>query len=120
VSESARELLAEATRWLLKQEDPGFGYGIRGGGQPDWERAGFDLLAREAARPAEQCGVVDAGLCHGSMGLAHIYNRAFQATGRTPFADAARKWAERALLQRQPGAGIGGFQSWRMDWVRGS
>jgi hypothetical protein len=45
--------------------------------------------------------VVDAGLCHGAAGLAHIYNRAWQATGDGFFAEAARAWLGRALAMRQ-------------------
>ena len=46
------------------------------------------------------------------MGLAHIYNRAFQATRLSHFANAARMWAEHALAtQRKPGTGIAGFAS---------
>jgi hypothetical protein len=47
------------------------------------------------------------------MGLAHIYNRAFQATNAAPLADAARLWADTALrAYRKPGSGVGGFLAW--------
>lgn len=81
-------------------------------------------LAREAARrPVEGSGVVDAGLCHGSAGLMHIFNRFFQATGEAVFADAARTWLEHTLALKTPGQGIGGYAAWslgaeaRMTWV---
>jgi lantibiotic modifying enzyme len=72
-------------------------------------------LAREAARrPVEDSGVVDAGLCHGSAGLLHIFNRFFQATGEAVFADAARTWLEHTLRLKTPGQGIGGYAAWSL------
>jgi hypothetical protein len=40
---------------------------------------------------------VDAGLCHGSAGLAHLFNRMYQMTAEPTLADAARFWIERTL-----------------------
>jgi hypothetical protein len=81
-------------------------------GDPDWERAALAIAGRAAARPPADCGVVDAGLCHGAAGVGHLFNRLFQATDETRFAAAARFWFERALALRQPGRGIAGYLSW--------
>lgn len=67
-------------------------------GQPtnEWRE-----LARSAAlRDAALCEVVDPFLCHGAAGLAHIYNRAYQACGDGVFRDAARTWFRRTLDMR--------------------
>jgi lantibiotic biosynthesis protein len=68
-------------------------------------------LALECAqRPPERCGVVDAGLCHGAAGLAHIYNRFYQASREPRFRTAATAWFETALAMRRPdNSGIAGF-----------
>ena len=50
-----------------------------------------------ANRPPDQTGVVDAGLCHGSAGLAHLFNRMYQMTAEPILADAARLWVGRTL-----------------------
>ena len=50
-----------------------------------------------ANRPPDHTGVVDAGLCHGSAGLAHLFNRMYQMTAEPLLADAARFWVERTL-----------------------
>lgn len=72
-------------------------------------------LAREcASRPFENCGVEDAGLCHGAAGLAHIFNRCFQASGEPALRDAARTWFQRALDMRRPD-GVGGFLAWMVS-----
>ncbi len=72
----------------------------------------LELALESAARPDELCGVVDTGLCHGAAGLAHLFQRFYQATGDDRFRDAARRWFERALEMRRPD-GIGGFPAWR-------
>jgi len=83
-------------------------------------------LARTAARhdPAE-AGTIDASLCHGTAGLAHLYARLYAATEEAAFADAARRWMAHTLAWRAPGEGVGGF-SYRFSkdgqpiWVQGS
>ncbi len=84
----------------------------RGAGEPDWERTARGLARGAAARSFESAGAIDAGLCHGAAGNAHLFNRLFQATGDPLLGEAARAWAERALSMRCPGEGIGGFLSW--------
>lgn len=74
----------------------------------DWEQRAVDIALRATRRPAEDCGIVDAGLCHGASGLAHIFHLFHRASGEEPFAAAARAWFGRALDMR--GArGPGGF-----------
>jgi len=63
----------------------------------DWQRFAVELADRAAARPAETSGVDDAGLCHGAAGLGHLFNRCFQATGSTRYADVARSWFRVAI-----------------------
>lgn len=69
-----------------------------------------ELARCSAIRDPELCGVVDPCLCHGAAGLAHIYNRAYQACGDPVFLDAARAWFRRTLDMRRP-EGLGGFAS---------
>jgi hypothetical protein len=67
-------------------------------------------LARDSARrPAEACDINTPGLCHGAVGLAHLFNRCYQATHEPVFADAVNHWIERTLAMRIPGTGPGGF-----------
>jgi hypothetical protein len=68
-----------------------------------------ELALEAAGRPAELCIVQDAPLCHGAVGLAHLNNRFFQASGDERFREAARGWFERGLAMRRPGEGVGGF-----------
>jgi hypothetical protein len=137
----ARRLLDGAVRWLLAHQSPdGFAHWIDADpapkparlawcygdpgvaaallvaahavNEPAWEREARAIALRAAERPAELSGVKDAGLCHGAVGLGHIFNRMYQATGDSWLARAAREWFERALAMRRPGRGIGGFEAW--------
>jgi len=84
----------------------------RAADEPAWRRVALDVARRAAARPLPIGGAVDAGLCHGSAGLAHIFNRHWQATGERVFADAARRWFRDALARIDRVSG-GGFLSGR-------
>jgi lantibiotic modifying enzyme len=97
--------------------DPGIAAALltaaRGAGVPDWEHAAVALACRAAERPASETGVVNACVCHGAAGLAHLYNRMYQATGEPTLGRAAAYWLERTLdfyhLARDSGDG----------WVQG-
>ena len=59
--------------------------------------------------------MVDTGLCHGSAGLAHIFNRLGQATGDVELVRAARRWYDATLDMHQPGKAVAGFPSRDVD-----
>ena len=145
--DKARSLLDGAVRWLLDQDgpesfpywvapgaagdtarlawcygDPGVAAALLGAArhveEPAWESAALAIARRAAERPDEESGVKDAGLCHGSAGLAHLFNRMFQATGEPRLAEAARSWFEQTLAMRRPGRGIGGYEAWEPGGAR--
>lgn len=87
-------------------------------GEPRWEQAAVVTAQRAAARPSDDCGVVDAGLCHGAAGLAVLFDRLGQSTGNGGLEDAARRWYERTLAMREVGRGACGYRSHRREgWV---
>ena len=145
--DKARSLLDGAVRWLLDQDgpesfpywvapgaagdtarlawcygDPGVAAALLGAArhaeEPAWESAALAIARRAAERPYEESGVKDAGLCHGSAGLAHLFDRMFQATGEPRLAEAARSWFEQTLAMRRPGRGIGGYEAWEPGGAR--
>ena len=77
--------------------------------EPAWEHDAIRIAQTAAARPPDQAGVSDTGLCHGTAGLGHLFNRLFQATGEPKLQEAARFWLERTLALRVPGQGVAGF-----------
>jgi lantibiotic modifying enzyme len=103
--------------------DPGVAAALlvaaRDAGEPAWAAAATGLAVRAAARPPDQTGVVDAGLCHGSAGLAHLFNRMYQMTAEPVLAGAARFWVERTLelcSAMTPGQGVTLTEAARPAW----
>ncbi|HEV7396137.1 MAG TPA: lanthionine synthetase LanC family protein, partial [Pyrinomonadaceae bacterium] len=80
-----------------------------------WEREALKIAQSAAGRRADMTGVVDAGLCHGSAGLGHIFNRIFQATGKAWSQKAACSWFTHTMDQRKAGKGVAGFLSYARD-----
>jgi lantibiotic biosynthesis protein len=99
--------------------DPGIAAALlvaaRACGEPAWERLAVDLAMDAAKRPQATSRVRDAGLCHGSAGLAHLFNRIYQQTGEPALAEASRRWFEHALDFRRPGKGLAGYRAFFMD-----
>jgi hypothetical protein len=63
-------------------------------------------------------GVVDACLCHGAAGNAHLFARMFHASGDSTFRDAACEWWSRGLAMRRADAGGAGFVNLEHgEWV---
>jgi hypothetical protein len=86
---------------------------------PAWEEMALDVAGCAVSRDPDKVGVVDAGFCHGAVGLAHIYNRIYQATNAPTFHDAALAWYDRTLAMRKPGQGIAGFLAWKHRELEG-
>jgi lantibiotic modifying enzyme len=98
--------------------DPGIAAALllaaRGVGDAGWEQAAVALACQAAERPPSETGVVDACFCHGAAGLAHIYNRMYQATGEPKLGRAALYWLECTLDFYRLARGNGD------SWVQGS
>jgi lantibiotic biosynthesis protein len=59
--------------------------------------------------PPRDARIFDAGLCHGTAGLLHVFNRLYQSTHNATFLAASRAWIERTLAMRTPNQGVAGF-----------
>jgi hypothetical protein len=98
--------------------DPGIAAALltaaRGVGDAGLEQTAVALACRAAERPASETGVVNAGFCHGAAGLAHLYNRMYQASGDPKLGRAALYWLERTLDFYRLAKDNGG------SWVLGS
>jgi len=79
--------------------------------RPDWRQFANELLDHCLAWPMEKAGIGDAPLCHGAIGVAHIFNRIYQEEDDHRCLNAALQWYERTLAMRQPGSGVGGYSS---------
>ncbi|HVF03797.1 MAG TPA: lanthionine synthetase C family protein [Frankiaceae bacterium] len=74
-----------------------------------------DTAADAAARRGEDAAVYDAPLCHGSMGLVHLFGRLYAQTGDERVADAARHWFDVAMTQHRPSEPVAGWGMVRFD-----
>lgn len=88
-----------------------------------WREKALAILLHSTQRlePANT-GVVDAGLCHGSTGIAHIYNRMYHYTGIETFRESALYWFDRTLEMASFDDGYAGYKALhgkqRGGWVR--
>ena len=55
---------------------------------------------------------MDAALCHGAFGNAHIFSRLYAATGEPSLREAALRWVRKGLSLRNAGTGPAGFRAW--------
>jgi len=92
-------------------------------GNEEWEREALAIARRAAARSTDSAGVVDAGVCHGAAGVAHLFNRIHQATGDAVCREAALRWLDHVVSLHRAGQGVGGFLMWtthgqgeKLDW----
>lgn len=81
-------------------------------GRSDWETEAIVLARLAADRSEKSAAAVDACLCHGTAGNAHIFLRLYHATGDPLLKEAALTWIERTLRIRRPGAEMAGFPNW--------
>lgn len=106
------------TRLAWCYGDPGIAAALlasaRAVGNAEWERQAIDIALSAAARDESVSHVRDAGLCHGSAGVGHLFNRMFQTTGEERLAAAARFWFERTFDFHAPGEPVAGFRAWEV------
>lgn len=120
----------KAARLAWCYGDPGIAATLlvaaRATGNHLWHDAAIDVACVAAARDLSLSGVQDSGICHGAAGLAHIFNRLYQASGRPELAEAARHWFGEVLAMRREEGGVGGFKIWstprtdpfaQLDWI---
>jgi len=108
-----RGIPREPARLAWCYGDPGIAVSLLIAGkaarEPTWEQAGQRIAFRAAVRPPASAQIQDAGLCHGTAGVGHLFHRLWQMTGNARLRDAARYWFGRALEMHRPGRGFAGF-----------
>lgn len=90
-------------------------------GRKDWEQEAVDtILHASKRRGLVENGVVDAGLCHGTAGIAHIFNRMYGYTGLEELKEASNYWFAETLKMARFEDGLAGFKAWQGNergWV---
>ncbi len=78
---------------------------------------GLQLLSNCAnLKNKEKAFVIDSGFCHGSVGVAHIFNRVYQLTKITKFKDAASFWYKETLNFAKFNNGYAGYMAYKDNW----
>ncbi len=76
-----------------------------------WKKEAVDIMLHASRRRAlKENRVFDACLCHGSAGIAHIFNRFYQDTEILSFKEAAEYWYQITLDLARFEDGIGGYK----------
>lgn len=78
----------------------------------DWREQALDIVHACATAAKAAPPMRDQGLCHGSAGNAHVFNRLYQATGDERARQTALAYFEETLDAYRPGIGVGGYQAW--------
>jgi lantibiotic biosynthesis protein len=65
----------------------------------DLMQRALGIAYAESSRSPTEGRVIDASLCHGSAGVAHLFNRLYQSTGDPTLRRAALQWFEFILEQ---------------------
>lgn len=79
--------------------------------EPEWRHRALEVAIACTKQSESPLVVRDAGLCHGTAGVAHLYNRLFQATLDERFLDAAQWWLGQTLAIRGED-GYGGYRAY--------
>ena len=80
----------------------------------EWKNKAVEILLHSSKRKdLKENIVVDAGLCHGTAGIAHIFNRMYNYTGKEEFNDAAMYWFDETLKMAKFDNGLAGYKVWR-------
>ncbi|MFF5383713.1 lanthionine synthetase LanC family protein [Pedobacter suwonensis] len=61
------------------------------------QKFSLNILRKHCLQTSYEASILDAGLCHGSAGLFHIYNRIWKLTNETVFEQASLFWLEKTI-----------------------
>ena len=71
------------------------------------------VLKRSAIRrDVEEARIMDAGLCHGSYGVMHIYSYMYKETNNPLFKETAEYWMQKSIEMATHSNGLAGYCQW--------
>ncbi len=83
-----------------------------------WMQQALEVLLGTTQRTADNGRIEDAGICHGSVGVAMIYRRMYLDTGNEVFLSAFRRWVQETLQFSVYEDGLAGYKMRLIeDWV---
>ncbi len=88
--------------------------GSRSLGHKEWQEKTKQILLHCATRrELKKNSVVDAGMCHGTAGNAHMFNRMYHYTGLVDSKEAACYWLDETIKMAHFDDGYAGFKCWK-------
>ncbi|MEA3477357.1 MAG: lanthionine synthetase C family protein [Bacteroidota bacterium] len=98
--------------------DPGIGLAIKQAAiatnNAAWEKDYLEILENCSRRQSLSADyVMDAGLCHGTAGLAQVFNHIFQLSKDQKYHEAAEFWIRQTLEMARFHDGLAGFKAYR-------
>jgi hypothetical protein len=115
----AHDITPEPARLAWCYGDPGVASAVlsagRALGDPAIVAFALEIAHLAARRSYESSQVVDAGLCHGTAGVAHVFHRLYRSTGDATCRAAALAWFERALERVTDRPNVAGFPTFSFE-----
>ena len=82
----------------------------------EWEKLAIQVLLHNCnRRNLRENAINDAGLCHGSSGIAHIFWNLYLGIQINEFNDASDFWLNVTLQMAKYSDGLAGFKAWRKE-----
>jgi lantibiotic modifying enzyme len=82
----------------------------------EWKKKGFEILLQSTKRKNyTENFVVDAGICHGSSGIAMIFHRMYLETHDDEFKEATLYWLNQTLNFSSFTDGLAGYKSYELS-----
>lgn len=79
----------------------------------EWKQEAIEIFLHSSKRrDLKKNGVVDAGLCHGTSGIAHIFNRMYWETKNPIFKETANYWVKETIKMASYKDDLIHFKSW--------
>jgi len=87
-------------------------------GKNEWLNKGWEILVHSTQRrDFASNNVVDAGICHGTIGISLIYRRVFRETHHPAFLDAFSYWLQQTMEMSKFPDGLAGYKTFKGEWI---
>ncbi len=90
-----------------------FWFAWKATGKEDYKHEAIRILDFSCTLSYNDSGVKDAGLCHGSAGVAQIFRRMYWETGNLRYLEASNKWIQSTLDFARYPDGYAGYKTFR-------
>jgi len=79
----------------------------------EWQQEAIRIMLHASKRrELEKNEVLDAGICHGTAGIAHLFNRFYHKTQEPDLKEAANYWINETIKMAKFEDGLAGYKAW--------